>query len=302
MKRYKIYEFYLIYNLMRYIIKFDEYLIEKTIGSEAIRDKWYSDLDKKTFYKLVNIDPTSVRKKDFSKPGKYTKWLIKMYNNINKDGYNYDFDSYFDDELNYKLFVFSTGWYKSKAKKENLEKDILKFRSLRGFRDYMTNYVDKFKEETEDAKFDVVFDDDNISILIPINFTASRETAKNTQWCTQTYRAYSVWNKEALLFRIIPKDDKYDKLKLTWSKDNKTWYIACSKYPEIYGSGNPFDKVGLFKRRERWEDSLSELLNSKTSSDKPRKVSGYIKETMSLLSDEAKKSIISYYNKFGVNN
>ena len=58
---------------------FSEIILEKSIGSEEIRNKWYPDLDKKIFYKLVNLDPTSIRKKDFSKPGKYVKWLINMY-------------------------------------------------------------------------------------------------------------------------------------------------------------------------------------------------------------------------------
>ena len=61
------------------IIKSFKQIFEKSIGSEEIRKKWYSDLPKKTFYSLVNIDPTSVRKKDFSKPGKYSKWLIREY-------------------------------------------------------------------------------------------------------------------------------------------------------------------------------------------------------------------------------
>jgi len=55
-------------------------ILEKSIGSEEIRKKWYSDLPKDIFYKLVNIDPTSVRKKELSKPGKYVKWLIISYN------------------------------------------------------------------------------------------------------------------------------------------------------------------------------------------------------------------------------
>ena len=58
---------------------FSDIILEKSIGSEEIRNKWYSEMDKKVFYKLVNLDPTSIRKKDFSKPGKYTKWLISMY-------------------------------------------------------------------------------------------------------------------------------------------------------------------------------------------------------------------------------
>jgi hypothetical protein len=72
------------------ILRFDDFsglLLEKSIGSEEIRKKWYPDLDKKIFYKLVNLDPTSVRKKEFSKPGKYTKWLISMYKKMKADTY-----------------------------------------------------------------------------------------------------------------------------------------------------------------------------------------------------------------------
>ena len=71
------------------ILRFNNFseIFEKSIGSEEIRKKWYSDLDKKTFYKLVNIDPTSVRKKEFSKPGKYVKWLITQYKKVQKYGY-----------------------------------------------------------------------------------------------------------------------------------------------------------------------------------------------------------------------
>ena len=61
---------------------FSEIILEKSIGSEEIRKKWYSDLDKKEFYKLVNIDPTSIRKKDFSKP------LFLFRANINSNSFS----------------------------------------------------------------------------------------------------------------------------------------------------------------------------------------------------------------------
>ena len=51
-------------------------LFEASIGSENIRKKWYPKIPKKLFYTIINLDPTSVRKKDFSKPGKFSKWLI----------------------------------------------------------------------------------------------------------------------------------------------------------------------------------------------------------------------------------
>lgn len=281
-------------------------LLEKSIGSEEIRNKWYPDLDKKIFYKLVNLDPTSIRKKDFSKPGKYTKWLINMYKKMVSESEYFgdeDFDDYFDSHLNFALFIFSTGWYKSKVKKESfylggqlnktIENDIFKFKTLYEFETHMYKIKDEYRKQTEDAKYDVVFSDDKVDILIPINFTASAETAKNTEWCSQSYGGYSIWNKMALLFRIIPKDNKYDKLKLTWNKNNKGWYLACSKYPEIRDYNNPFDKTNGI---ENWKVSKNKMDND-TNWDKWKENSIKIEETMSLLSEKAKETIKEYYNK-----
>jgi len=294
-------------------IEFDTPLLEKSIGSEEIRKKWYPNLDKKIFYKLVNIDPTSVRKKDFSKPGKYTKWLIMQYNEESKSEY-FDFDTYFNSDLNFTLFIFSTGWYKSKVKKESfylggelnktLENDILKFRTIWDFEKHMYKYEDEYRKQTEEAKYDVVFSDDKIDILIPINFTASAETAKNTEWCSQSYGGYSMWNQMCLLFRIIPKDKTYDKLKLTWVKkersSSKKWYIACSKYPEIHGEDSPFN---IINGKESWQERI-EYMNGIYNDDRPgsikwRENSDNITKTMSLLSDKAKETIIKYYEKYG---
>jgi hypothetical protein len=281
---------------------FSDIILEKSIGSEEIRKKWYADFDKKIFYKLVNLDPTSVRKKEFSKPGKYVKWLINMYKKESKSEY-FDFNDSFNSDLNFKLFIFSTGWYKSKVKKESfylggelnktIENDILKFPTLRDFERHMYNYQDEYRKETEDAKYDVVFSDDKVNILIPINFTASAETAKNTEWCSQSYGGYSMWNRMALLFRIIPKDKSYDKLKLTWNKDNKGWYLACSKYPEIRGGNNPFDKVNNI---ENWKICKNEM-DQNNNWDKWKENSIKIEETMNLLSEKAKETIKEYYNK-----
>jgi hypothetical protein len=278
---------------------FSEIILEKSIGSEEIRNKWYSDLDKRIFYKLVNLDPTSIRKKDFSKPGKYVKWLINIYKKLSKNE-RFDFDHHFDSNLNFSLFIFSTGWYKSKVKKESfylsgqlnktIENDIFKFKTLRDFKLHMNKLKDEYRAQTENANYDVVFSDDKVDILIPINFTASAETAQNTEWCSRYYAGYSMWNKKALLFRIIPKYDKYDKLKLTWNRGGG-WYLSCSKYPEITGEGTPFD---LVDGKESWLDKVE---NSIYNDEKWIENVENITKTMSLLSDNAKETIKKYYNK-----
>lgn len=291
---------------MRYLYRFDE---EKSIGSESIRLKWYSDIDKSIFYKLVNIDPTSVRKKDFSKPGKYVKWLIKCYKQIfgdNREDGLERFDSFFNKELSYFLFIFSTGWYHSRCIKEVyysdglsarlLENDILKFKRLNDFTYKMGYVADSYESLTEKAKYDVVYSDNKIDVLIPLNFTASFETAKNTDWCSQSLPGYSNWNKVALLFRIIPKDEDYDKLKLTWRKDGR-WYIACSKYPEINNeTSSPFERVD---GKESWVERLNFMDNLYKDSSPERWLnnSNKIRKTMELLSNRSKEVINKYYDK-----
>jgi len=300
-----------------------ESLLEKSIGSESIRLNYYSDIPKKVFYKLINTDPTSVRKKGFSKPGKYSKWLLIQYRKGNfgpkkEDGTDYLLNNEdYMKKLNYYLFIFSTGWFKSQVKnsddyfilndeKIDLKKsdmDIFKYKSLFRFTSEINKYVDRYKITTDGSKFDIVYSDDKIDILVPLNFTASFETAKNTDWCSQQFSGYSMWNQVAVLFRIIPKFTSYDKLKLTWGKKqgnyDAIWYLSGPRYPEVLGDGSPFDIVDGV---ERWEEKLEEKLveyEEKFPSYKEEwvKKSKIISDTMSLVSKKAKKFIEDYYEK-----
>lgn len=278
---------------MNKIILYKDFLIEKSIGSENIRNKYYNNLTKSEFYNIINIDPTSVRKKDFSKPGKYSKWMLKEY--IKGDYNEYFKDDDFTKSLNYKLFIFSTGWFKSKVNKtsfyiggtinKTIENDINKF-NLIEFYNYIDKYIEEYKEITEDSKYDVIYSNKLYDIVVPLNFTASYETAKNTDWCSKTYSGFSQWNKISILFRILPKDDKYDKLKITWSKKYEIVYFACSKYPEIQVKSNkPFDEFNnVYNEYVKINDKYSERYSK-------------IKETFDLLDDKSKELMMLYRNK-----
>lgn len=293
---------------MKFILNRQEFIFEKSIGSEAIRNKHYSNIDKKVFYSLVNLDPTSVRKKNFSKPGKYTKWLLIQYKKHKKADKEEQFinminDEKFRKELNKYLFIFSTNWFKSESKdiyylggERNVihtsEIDILKYKTIYSFMTEIRKYEQKYELETEDAKFEVVYSDDKIDILIPINFTASYELAKNTQWCSQSYAGYSMWNKRSILFRIVPKDDKNEIVKLTWGRNYNEWSMAPKKYPELNGEGSPFEikKNG----KENWENLLNDLVNEYTNI---KDHFNPLVKTMSLVNIKAKREIEKYRNK-----
>jgi|VirMetMinimDraft_7_1064189.scaffolds.fasta_scaffold03163_13 hypothetical protein len=299
---------------MKHLVNIEEFIIEKSIGSESIRMKHYSDLPKHVFYSIVNLDPTSVRKKDFSKPGKYVKWLIKQY--LKEPSRS---DMYYNDnlnalqrilinknhkkELNKYLFIFSTEWYKNKSKKSMfhiggettrpMKNDIFRFKTLKDFTDAIEKVESEFEKETEDAKFEVIHSDDKIDVLIPINFTASYEISKNTEWCSQSYSGFSLWNKRSILFRIVPKDKKYDIVKITWNRESDSdWQIAGPKYPEVSGRGNPFRIVD--NDIEKWEHEIRNW-NHKYP-DYSSHFDNVIK-TMSLLNDNVKKKIVQFHNK-----
>lgn len=278
--------------------KYNDFILEKSIGSEEIRMKYYGDLEKKRYYQIINLDPTSVRKKNFSKPGKYSKWLLYQYKIgfLTNDQLG---DKKFTDQLTNYLFLFSTNWYANKIKKgkfyigdmimNTMNNDINKF-SLSNFMAKMLPLQDEFLSETQDAKYDIVYSDDLLEIFVPLNFAGSRETAQNTQWCSSSYNGYSIWHKDAILFRILPKDKSYDKLKFTYKFDGK-WFIAGPEYPEIMGLTNPFEQ----------KNEIPEWLRTKINSyesvfEKGKIIYDRIEQTMKLLSPQAIECMMNYYN------
>jgi len=209
-----------------------------------------------------------------------------------------------ENSIKYYLFIYTTGWMKKRMNNE--EKNIMNL-TLVYFIALIKSVLDDYKKETEGSKYDTVYKDSKIQILIPLNFSASYETAKNTDWCTKNIPQFNLWSSISYLFRILPVDKNYDKIKLTWvtpknSKDTE-WYIACSKYPEIYGKGNPFE---IKNGKINWEyelDNINKKILKGDSSNKPESVQRWrqnyleIKKTMSLISNDAISCIEQHYEQ-----
>jgi hypothetical protein len=106
-----------------------------------------------------------------------------------------------------------------------------------------------------------------------------------------------MWKNIAILFRIIPKNKGYDKLKLTWEKGGLgRWFLACSRYPEVIGNDLPFDKTfGEGKTIDKWEKICIHNKGKSTQFDKNIEE---IQKTMHLLSESAKDCIMEYYIKY----
>lgn len=266
--------------------------LESTIGIENIRTKYYSQLTKREFYLCVNIDPTSVRKKGFSKMGKYSRWLLHQYINYPEYRFQYFQSEEGRKDLNKFLFIFSTGWYKNKG----YNRDILKYKDIFKFILHMYKVEDLYEKETFEAKYDSIYEDDNVRIIVPLNFTASYETAKNTDWCSNSLAGFSQWNQSSILYRIMPKKNGYSRVKLTWSKVGD-WYMASEKYPEINGKGIPFEKINYLDI-ENWQKVIRDHLNTTGNElDKAKDVFMEIERTMSLVSKDAKEAIMDHWEE-----
>lgn len=291
-------------------------LFESSIGSEEIRKKWYSKIPKKVFYEIINIDPTSVRKKEFSKPGKFSKWLLmKMIdretNNLSESG------EYFlkneKEKLSFFLFIFNSGWYRLVCTEATM-RDILQFKNINDFMKYMQDFEKSYTLETK-SKYDFIYADNKVNIVVPLNFTASFETAKYTDWCTKNIKAWNFWSSVAILFRILPKSKSYSKVKLSWKLTQPySWTLASEKYPEISGTGNPFS---IEDGQENWKTTLDNTIK-RSLEDSAQLFSlwtqqGYkedeipkkdfknyeqLERTMGILSDDVKKQIVNHFNKF----
>ena len=267
-------------------------IYEKAWHSEDIRNKYYSDMPKRLFYMFVNSDPTSVRKKDFSKVGKYVKWLINQYNQHHEDSYYMSEFVYRDDireKIKNSLYIFTTSTGRKLLKDDKEPIDIHKH-NIDSLLRAVSNIKDQWTVLTNDGKIDLVYEDNNLLILIPLNFTACYQYSKNTEWCSQSLNGYNSWSKQGLLYRFIDKQTN-EIYRLTWMfNDNTKFSWATKKYPEIGYSNFKIELKTPFEF-----DKMTKNFDSYGGNSEDRFMT--LKEFWKKFTTQAISNCIEYYNK-----
>lgn len=230
------------------------------LSAEEIYVKWYADkIRYKAFLKIIKLDPTTVFKKDKVKMGRYCKWLLMQYFKSNFQTFFYNdqielkakvdpasknflFDDKFSKEIYDSLEVFHN-WFKFKNK--HADRDIYKY-ELYEFTRRMTgghynDYQDHLKYKKDNGKVFLIYDDENLTVLEPLNFAACYKYSKNTQWCSKTLSSYEGWSRDNILLRFIDKKNKMI-FRLTYSYNSDRWSWATPVYPE-------FSEQSLIKER-----------------------------------------------------
>jgi hypothetical protein len=186
-------------------------------GLDDIRAKYYSDIPEGLFRKLVKIDPTYNENKD--KLGTYGKWILNMYKKEK-----------FKEEDFYKITEDLQNFEDNKRKFKN--KDINQYKSTRELfialkdikdteedlsdRQLQRRQKNKSKRLADDMQDEanLVFEDENWEVWVPLTTEASCALGEGTRWCTaanSSYNQFSSYSKQGNLYININKQDPEEK-------------------------------------------------------------------------------------------
>jgi hypothetical protein len=173
---------------MKHIKYFHEFINEAVSDIESIYQKYYSDIDRGVYDKIVEADPTTVMKDN--KQGVYVKWMIKLYKNKKlKLEDLYKATEYLD--------VFNM------FKHKMVNKDIMFYQSLpelfKAVEAFLEKEETKFSNDEERklaGQFKVVYTDDEYRIIIPFTLNASKYFGRDTEWCTLNTDMFKKYTKK----------------------------------------------------------------------------------------------------------
>lgn len=158
----------------------------------------FSSVGEETFEKIVDCDPTPEKK--------YSSWLLKLYSKSNLN---------LNDLPTLREVVKMHSSLKDKIPVEF--RDINKFDSVISFMFSMNVwFTNRFVENENNIKHlrnggDMLFENDDISIVKVLSFEGSTNYGSSTSWCTLRFDSYISYAKSGNLYIIIPKSGRYKK-------------------------------------------------------------------------------------------
>lgn len=181
----------------------------------ASTKRQYPKIPDQIFDELIRLDPTF--KEGKNTVGTYGKWILNLYN---KGKLNLDAEK---DLINPLLTAFE----ENKSNFDN--KDISQFKTVNDLQAALDNVVPKELSHRQqvrqaqkmrrgvDLKKDaqLVFEDSEWEVYIPLTYAASCKLGQGTSWCTattETNEYYEEYTEEGPLYILINKhneDEKY---------------------------------------------------------------------------------------------
>ena len=134
----------------------------------------------------------------------YTPWLARMYS---KGGLKIE-----DLNRNQLLSLYDIAKSRRMLKPEH--KDINSFKTYKQFEDAMVTYdleaientLDKEEEKGQATK---VYDDENVTVIVPEDEAAACRYGRGTRWCTAATRGenyFNTYNRQGRMYILLPKN------------------------------------------------------------------------------------------------
>ncbi len=178
-------------------------LTETTL--DDIYRKYYSNISKETFGKLINTDPT-YNPQQPQKMGKYTKWIIDKYRrNLLK----------LEDLYRLKECLETFHRYQNRLEVKDINRyrdEQALYQAVKGFMEDPTQATSKSDEirHIKEDEAEHVYEDDKWTVIVPLTERASCYYGKGTRWCTAADNGnnmFDSYNDDGYLYINIRKID-----------------------------------------------------------------------------------------------
>lgn len=160
----------------------------------------------------INAILAAIEAKDPTPNKEYTQWLARKYALGGPPGYALKIE---DINRNDLLRLFQVAKKRRMIKPEHA--DINRFKTYLDFENTMRDAYNNFEElETEhqpEGTAKKVYNDENVTIVVPEDEAAACKYGRNTRWCTASTRGHNMfdaYNRQGKLYILIPKKPKYE--------------------------------------------------------------------------------------------
>ena len=157
----------------------------------------------------MNAVLAAIEQRDPTPNKQYTPWLARMYA---KSGGGVGIEDLNRGDL---LGAFDIAKKRRMVRPEHA--DINRFKWYTDFEDAMEHNYNNFEDLDADlrpeGKASKVYNDENVTIVVPEDEEAACKYGRNTRWCTASTRGYNMfsqYNRQGKLYILIPKQPRYE--------------------------------------------------------------------------------------------
>ena len=157
----------------------------------------------------LNAILAGIEDRDPTQNKQYTQWLARVYA---KSGGAVGMEDLNRGNL---LGAFDTAKKRRMVKPEH--SDINRFKWYTDFEDAMeahyNNFEDLGRDEQPEGTAKKVYNDENVTIVVPEDEAAACKYGRGTRWCTASTRGHNMfdaYNRQGKLYILIPKNPKYE--------------------------------------------------------------------------------------------